>query len=243
MGSIYKASFFDRQKHDSYASAKVVVPYVLSLISPKSIVDFGSGVGTWLRACRESGIEDIIGVDGEYVCDELLAIPKSRFVRADLTKPLNLGRRFDLVISLEVAEHLPKEQAHTFIETLTRHGEIVLFSAAIPLQGGSYHVNEQWPQYWNSLFGTQGYACVDCLRQVFWEDNRIAWWYRQNMFIFVASDLLNLSPSLFSESVASKGLPLSLVHPDFIRSLISERIGLGELFRNIPSAMRRSLFR
>lgn len=239
--SPYSAAFFDRYKDASSTSASIVLPHVLSLCNPKSVVDFGSGVGTWLRAVLELGVEDIAGVDGDYVRDELLLIPRDRFIRADITKPVDLERTFDLAISLEVAEHLPNDKASIFVDTLTRHSKVLLFSAAVPLQGGTNHVNEQWPQYWNLLFKGRGYTCVDCLRDVFWEDERIAWWYRQNMLIFVSDELLTFSPKLMAESMRPRRLPLALVHPGFMKKLEKEQIGLMELLKQIPGALRADL--
>jgi SAM-dependent methyltransferase len=209
MNDAYDSAFYAQQKDGSYVSASVVVPHILSLFKPSSVADFGCGVGTWLRALLDVGVTDITGVDGDYVRDELLVIPSERFVRADLTRPIDLGRTFDLVVSLEVREHLPKESAPVFVQTLTRHSKVVLFSAAIPFQGGTYHINEQWPQYWNGLFSEHGYSCVDSLRGLFWHDDRIEWWYRQNMLLFVANDTLSGFSSRSPASVA----PLDLVHP------------------------------
>jgi SAM-dependent methyltransferase len=229
----YDTTFFRGLMDGSYTSAKAVMPYVISLCQPESIADFGCGVGSWLQACRECGIKDVTGIDGDYVKDQLLMIPTERFVRADLTRPIDLGRRFDLVLSLEVAEHLPREAAPTFVDTLTRHGPVILFSAAIPSQGGVHHVNEQWAQYWSSLFGDHGYVCVDCLRDVFWDAREIKWWYRQNMFLFVSEKSLSQYPNVSRESSRYRKLPVNLIHPDFV---FGRHIGLGTLLRQVPSA-------
>lgn len=92
-------------------------------------------VGTWLSVFREKGVKDIVGIDGDYVDQNMLHIPEGAFIALDLTQPIKLNREFDLVVSLEVAEHLPIECAETFVETLTSLGAVILFSAAIPFQG------------------------------------------------------------------------------------------------------------
>ena len=233
----YSAAFFDRHKDISFLSASVVIPHVISLCHPQSVADFGCGAGTWIRALLDLGVSDVTGIDGDYIPDESLVIPPDRLVRVDIGEPLDLKRRFDLAVSVEVAEHLPQEKASVFVETLTRHSDIVLFSAAVPKQGGTHHVNEQWPGYWNSLFSSHGYTCVDCLRDVFWDDERIAWWYRQNMFLYVASGLLPTFPKLLAESNRAKKLPLAMIHPGFIRRQISFR----ELLQQIPGPLRATL--
>jgi hypothetical protein len=104
---------------------------------------------------------------------------------------LPLEREFDLVLSLEVAEHLPEESAAGFSQSLARLGPIVLFSAAAPQQGGTGHLNEQWPSYWVRHFAQNGFTVVDCLRDRIWRDERIEWRYRQNLLLFVRNDLFS----------------------------------------------------
>ena len=234
---VYGGDFFNSQRDSSFISASIVLPHVLSLLNPESVADFGCGVGTWVRALLDIGVGDVVGIDGNYIRDESLVIPGDRFVRADIAQPIHLDRKFDLAISMEVAEHLPPEKAATFIDTLTRHSDVVLFSAAVPNQGGTYHVNEQWPEYWSALFSSHGYRCVDCLRDVFWEDDRIAWWYRQNMFLFVANDRFASFPKLVMEATRPRNLPLAIVHPGFMK----KSVGLRQLLNEIPGPLRASL--
>jgi hypothetical protein len=198
-------------------------------------------VGTWLRAFSELGVEDIAGIDGDYVSDELLVIPREKFLGKDLTQPINLNRRFDLVVSLEVAEHLPSEAAANFVETLTKHGSIVLFSAAVPGQDGTNHQNEQWPEYWDSLFAVHGYRCVDCLRGLLWNDDRVDWWYRQNILLFVAEDALPRFTAFVSTTENERKRPLDLVHPEMLRWEKNRSIGIRTLVKKIPDSLQTTL--
>jgi SAM-dependent methyltransferase len=238
--SPYDRNFFAGQKSGSYIAASVITPHVLSLCEATSVADFGCGVGTWLHAVYDLGIRDIKGVDGDYVHDEDLEIPKEAFVRADLRSPIDLGRTFDLVMSLEVAEHLSTEAASVFVSTLTRHAPVVLFSAAVPLQGGTDHINEQWPQFWISLFEERGFACIDCLRDLFWDDERIAWWYRQNMLLFVKADRLHSYPRLVREVTRVRKFPLALVHPGFMAKSAKEHLSPRWLMDQLSIALRAS---
>jgi len=181
----YIRDFYLRQAAGSRLSATRLLPVVLGMLRPRSIVDVGCGVGTWLAVAMEEGILDIVGVDGSHVERDLLQIPASRFVACDLTTDIDLNRTFDLVISLEVAEHLPEQSADAFVSSLVRHGPAVLFSAAIPCGSGTGHVNEQWPAYWAGKFSERGYVAIDCLRPLIWNDPEIEWWYRQNTLLYV----------------------------------------------------------
>lgn len=211
--SAYGDKFFE-DRSDSMNSAKIVVPVVLSLIKPESIVDVGCGTGDWLHVFMEHGVSDILGVDADWVKREYLRIPEKCFLPADLEKPLNITRKFDLVITLEVAEHICAGSAQSFVDSLTSLAPVVLFSAAIPFQGGTSHVNEQWPDYWAGLFRKRGYVPVDCIRSKIWNDKRIEFWYRQNILLFVKEDYLDSHPILKAESEKSKNACLSVVHPE-----------------------------
>lgn len=182
--SVYDAAFFDWLSADSQQSVSLVLPIVRDLLNPSSVVDIGCGVGTWLAGWRNLGIEDVLGIDGDYVDRSHLEIPSDQFLAADLERPLRVGRQFDLVQSLEVAEHLSEQHAQQFVETLACHGDRILFSAAIPGQGGVDHVNEQWPSYWIEKFSRLGFRAYDVLRPRIWSDDRISFWYRQNILIF-----------------------------------------------------------
>ena len=213
----YDREFFEGF-HDSAlykgvrSSADAVVPLVVQLLHPRSVVDVGCGTGTWLKVFEEQGVSDFCGLDGEYV-DATLEIPADRFVAADLRRGVKLDRRFDLAVSLEVAEHLPEEAAAGFVQSLTQLAPVVMFSAAIPHQGGIGHVNEQWPEYWQELFGQSGFLAVDCIRPKIWENPDVRVWYAQNTLLFVEQAHLETQPELKREYECLRDRPLSIVHP------------------------------
>jgi SAM-dependent methyltransferase len=208
----YDRHFFLAQREGARGSARRVVPLVVDWVRPQHVVDVGCGTGTWLSVFRECGVEDIWGIDGEYVLD-WLETPRERFLPHDLRIPLKLDRQFDLVVSLEVAEHLPAECADGFVESLATLGPVVLFSAAIPFQGGTSHLNEQWPEYWAARFNRHGYAVIDALRPRIWLDPEVEWWYAQNMLLFVRRGALPAYPSLLHELERTSPARLSIVHP------------------------------
>jgi len=181
---LYDSAYYQSIRPASESSAQVIVPFVVGLIAPRSVLDVGCGDGTYLSIYQRSGVTDYVGVDGSYARDSL-RISADRFTAHDLATTFDLGRRFDLVQSLEVAEHLPPAAGEGFVRSLCRHGDAILFSAAIPHQGGTGHVNEQWPDYWAELFRRAGYVAYDCVRPRLWGNDRVAWWYAQNTFLFV----------------------------------------------------------
>jgi SAM-dependent methyltransferase len=184
MKTPYSSRFYEGQQQRSIASANIVVPEVLSLFSIDSVLDVGCGTGGWLQAFAQHGISDYLGVDGDYVPRGMLKIPVDRFRALDIANLADLGRVFDLACSLEVGEHLPESAARCFVAALVCAAPVVLFSAAIPHQGGTAHLNEQWQAYWAAFFAQHGYVAVDCIRPRIYGNNKVEWWYRQNILIY-----------------------------------------------------------
>jgi SAM-dependent methyltransferase len=236
-GQTYKEQFFESLRDGARESARAVVPIVLQLVRPTSVVDVGCGDGTWLSVFRELGVGDLLGLDGEYVHRGLLQIAGDQFRAVDLTKPLRVERSFDLAVSLEVGEHLPARYASDFVASLTTLAPAVLFSAAIPFQRGIHHVNEQWPDYWAALFNRQDYLPIDCIRTKIWDDDRVEWWYAQNTILFARADLIENDAILRREHESTNRHQLRLVHP---RKYLEEG-GLREASYCLVAALRRAI--
>lgn len=203
---LYDQHFYAWQSGPSRRSAAAVIPLIREAVGPvRSVLDVGCGIGTWLAEWASSGVHDLMGVDGDYIDRSELLIPSERFRSADLTRPFDLGRTFDAVISLEVAEHLPESAAGMFVETLTRHAPVVVFSAAVPCQTGLGHVNEQWQSYWAAKFAKAGYDAFDVIRWRVWDNAEISFWYRQNIVIYAAAGHLKM-PARWPVDVAHPGL-------------------------------------
>jgi SAM-dependent methyltransferase len=249
----YDVPFYEREQDASLASARVFAPYLCELLHPQSVVDVGCGVGGWLLAFKEQGVETIRGYDGDWVKPEMLRIPRECFSPHDISQPIANDRRYDLAINLEAAEHLPPERAGVLIDSLARLAPVILFSAAIPHQEGRNHVNEQWPDYWIELFRQRSYRALDCLRARLWNHPDVRWWYKQNAMLMVHEDRLRDDATL-QELAKSCPEPLPLVHPDLFeekwgklvnarskqRPPATVRSGLRELRRGMKNLLRRA---
>jgi SAM-dependent methyltransferase len=204
-----------------------VVPLIMELVKPKSVLDVGSGTGTWLKAFEEAGVQDYCGLDGNYVDRSQLQIPAEKFMATDLSKPWTLNSKYDLIISLEVAEHLPESSADSFVKSLTLHGEVILFSAAIPGQGGQGHLNEQWPEYWEQKFSKHGFYFHDVIRPLIWDNEKVNWWYRQNIF------LVNRNKKNSTQALAK-------VHPELFKLKVNNELAYKESLSNGKQGLRTS---
>lgn len=180
----YDKHFFEKQRDWSEPSAKEIVPILIDLVEPRRVLDVGCGVGTWLATFIENGVTDVLGIDGPWVDEAILQIPTEQFLPWDLRESIEIAERFDLAVSVEVAEHLPASSADKFVTSLCRLAPVICFSAAIPFQGGKGHVNEQWPDYWIKKFAHYDFECIDCLRRQLWANDKIESFYAQNIFLF-----------------------------------------------------------
>lgn len=190
-------------------AAEGIVPTLSDLVQTRSLPDGGCGISTFLAVFKRLGVKEVLGIDGPWVRRELLAkypVPHE-FMERDLTAPFGLPRNFDLIVSLEVAEHLPEEAAERFGDSLTASGDTIAFSAAIPGQGRQNHLNEQPLSHWIDKFQARGFQFCDCLRPLFWTDQDIYWWYRQNMVLFIREGAHSHLP-------ASSEVMADLVHPE-----------------------------
>jgi len=212
MSGRYDSRFMDSIKTGSARSAEIFLDELAPLVEtlPHSAVDIGCGSGTWAAAfsARFPGAE-VRGVDGTYVDRDNLLIDPANFQAHDLTLPLPADRRFGLAISLEVAEHLPSASGPDLIRTLVDHADHVLFSAAIPGQGGEFHINEQPLEYWRNLFRAHRYDAVDYLRPILRADHRVEPWYRYNSVLYVRAERLSDLPAPLSAAIVPADMPLA----------------------------------
>jgi SAM-dependent methyltransferase len=225
VANYYDEAFYRYYEEGSSRSALEVLPYIVELIRPRRVIDVGCGVATWLAMTSRLGVSEVTGVDGNYVDRRLLRIPEDRFIAHDLTTPLRLDATFDLAISLEVGEHLPAGCAGIYVDSLVRLAPIILFSAAIPGQGGTNHINEQWPEYWAKLFEDRGYVAIDCVRGRFWKNKNIEEHYRQNMLLFGEESYVRGHPALataFEQTIQDQ---LSIVLPEQFLRCVDYREG------------------
>lgn len=234
MAKTYSRDYYEERQRRTQYSARVILEIVLEHCGPiGSAVDVGCGVGTWLSVLADKGVTDVQGVDGPWVEQDLLVIPADRFMRTNLGEPFSLPRRYDLAISLEVAEHLPPQRADGFVTTLTDLSDRVLFSAAVPRQGGERHINEQWQSFWVKLFAARGFDVHDFIRSRIWNDEQMPYWYRQNTLFFARRGLA-LSAAA---ATAPSPMPLDVVHPFLFLKRVKPRK------RRLPDRLRSLLGR
>lgn len=237
----YTRAYYRTFADTSLPSARCVVPWLLQLCPCSSVVDVGCGNGTWLSVFLQSGVSNLLGLDGDWVAGDQLQIPADRFRRASLELALPQLGRFDMALNLEVAEHLSPARADSLVADLCSLAPLVVFSAAVPHQGGAHHVNEQWPAYWWEKFQRHGYDSVDALRPRFWNEPEVNWCYKQNLLLYVSREAEARWPGLTHAPRLPGAPPLALVHPE--RFAMEHTSGIGHWSRRALPALRRTLRR
>jgi SAM-dependent methyltransferase len=198
-------------------AATIIWSILDGLLSIDSVLDLGCGIGVWMEAALSKRGRQVVGIDLEAFDQSELVVPPAAIINAALDQRIDLHRQFDLVLCLETAEHIQADGAATLVSNCVRHSNAVLFSAAIPGQGGLHHVNERPPEYWQDLFDQAGYEVLDIIRPLIWRDTRIPAWYRQNMLLIVNRNAGAAFDRLRSES-GKTPVPLHRAHPDLLQS-------------------------
>jgi SAM-dependent methyltransferase len=223
----YDSAFFDFVDVSSGRSAARFIERLELGFLPRTLLDVGCGRGVWLRAWKQRGVALVVGVDGAYVDRPTLHVRPEEFVPADVSLSFDLGRRFDLVECLEVAEHLPESAADALVSNLVRHGDVILFSAAQPGQGGEHHVNEQPLPYWIRKFRERGYVAFDHPRAAVRAVEGVEPWYRYNAMLFASE----AGAARLSSVARARLLPADAAPPDYAPLAWKVRCGV---LRRLP---------
>lgn len=234
---MYPQTWHTRYGATTGRSAEAILPPLMSAFSVKSVVEVGCGNAHWSNVAAKMGVSDYLVVDGPWNDGSELLVDPQKFVQHNLKEPIYFDRHFDLAICLEVAEHVCAEAAGNVVRSLINLSDIVLFGAAIPLQGGHGHVNEQWASWWRDLFHANGFELYDAIRPYHWTDESIHYWYRQNCFLYVNSrneGALGIAAELQRQAY-SRPVLIDAVHPEkYSASASYESISGARLFRRLP---------
>lgn len=246
MKHFYSRKFFSGISHGSKSSALKLLSIYRRYASVGSILDVGCGTASWLEAAQEIftlPADKVYGVDGMHAKIMHEGKPFS-FLYQNLNDPIRVqGRKFDLLLCMEVAEHLPAERAESFVADLVFHSESIIFGAAIPNQGGTGHVNEQWPDYWAEKFAKHGYIPLDLFRGELWDAVDVMGWYAQNTFLYVKKGCKTFEDLRSGGAMDLPQLPLRIVHPMIFTLAACETAGPRRLLRALPDSAMRSVRR
>ena len=224
--SVYNTQYYPVTDNPlKFSSARHIISVINKYYKPRSVIDMGCGNGIFLKCWEESGVSEILGLDGNNINDDELYISRDKFKSVNFENYINQSdKKYDLAMSCEVAEHIPEKKALMFVKNLCSFSDFILFSAAIPYQDGLNHINCQPLKYWVDLFYKQGYACFDFIRpQLFNKHEDIFSWYMQNILFFCKND----KKSVLLQNAEGGGLnetnnPLMFYHASRVKIIIEQ---------------------
>jgi SAM-dependent methyltransferase len=188
---IYDAKYYAKFVEPTMQlSAKVMAASIVKELEPQCVIDLGCGTGALLNELRERGVDG----KGFELAESAIEICRKRGLdvqRYDIEHDAIPEVRADLVISTEVAEHLPATCADRFVEALSKFADRIVLTAATPSQGGTDHVNEQPNAYWIEKLAERGFQ-FDQERSHRWREEwragEVAACFWSSVMIFSKSD-------------------------------------------------------
>lgn len=218
LSEMYNDKFYKNQIEGSLASATVIFNNLFDIYRPKSVLDIGCGRGAWLYAAEKLGVTKLHGIDGPWLNQLDMLSNNIEFKPTNMEVEISVTEKYDLAVSVEVAEHISKSSAINFVSSLCAASDIVLFGAAVPCQGGENHVNEQRQSYWAGLFSNQGYRCFDIIRHEIWNNESVEVWYRQNILIYINK---NRNDLIGTFELLAKNEIIDVIHPTMFENRVA----------------------
>jgi SAM-dependent methyltransferase len=191
--NLYDEKFYRSVSTRSRKTAEIVSPMLLQIFkNPKSVLDVGCGDGVWLdEIIKLNNFSRVEAVDSE-ASDFKFIKNKKRIIihKQNLEINSRLPKfEFDIVLCLEVLEHLTEETALKIAGQITNSG-MILFSAATPGQGGTGHINERTHEYWDDFFAKKGFISADCIRPQIQAYSQIPSFYKNNLMVYLNTSKL-----------------------------------------------------
>jgi SAM-dependent methyltransferase len=208
----------------------------------RSVLDLGCGIGAYLRLFTNLGIQDILGVDG--LPRSATVLSEVEYRQADLMQPLTFGKQFDLVMCLEVVEHLPAAAATALLDTIARHASgTILFSAAEPGQPGEGHINCHPLEFWLSEWSMRGWA-PDLSETLSVRALSTLPWFKRNLVVLKAGSSPH-SGQAESELKKISRLPINWpsTRPGIRDEVLTDRLNPDALSAPPPSRSHRDLLK
>lgn len=178
--------YYDTIEAEETPQAQRLAVYLLDEWDFETIADVGCGTGLYLKPFHDAG-KIVKGFELSQEAVDRAVAPN--VYQWDITQTpirLHCESPFDLTLCLEVFEHIDAQDMPMALDNLTWTSDMIIFSAAIPGQGGDGHINLQPKDYWRGAFAVFGFYedeidtewLVDSMRQGYHMG-----WFTQNVMV------------------------------------------------------------
>lgn len=147
-------------------------------LNGSKLVDFGCGNGFYVEYLRNSG-KSAIGIEGKNI------FGKDFIIEWDLSQKINFKIQADIILCLEVGEHIPKEYENIFLENLcnSNNAELLILSWAVEGQGGYGHINENNNDYVIEKLKNFNFQYLKHITNFFRKEVKLNW-FKKSLMIF-----------------------------------------------------------
>lgn len=128
---------------------------IIAEIGPRSVMDAGCALGMLVEQLRARGV-DAEGIDiSEYAIAQADESVRPYVRVGSITEPFN--RRYDLIVCIEVLEHMPRADAEAAIANMCAWSDDILFSSSPYDHKEATHLNVHPLEYWAEQFARHGF--------------------------------------------------------------------------------------
>lgn len=185
---MYNRDFHKSIENDEYPQAVRVGEYISTFLKPSSFLDFGCSTGLYLREVQIK-MPDIHAVGFEFSKEAVDSALCNYVLQADLTNPVEIERIPNtLGLCLEVLEHIEDKYWRQVLENMTRSCDKIIFSAAVPGQGGTGHINCRPKIDWIKRFHELGWVVdLDASRHLinYMQQGYHMGWFSNNAMVLI----------------------------------------------------------
>lgn len=154
---MYSRDFHKSIENDEYPQAVRLASYIKNYMRPSKFIDFGCSTGLYLREMQIQ-IPELESVGYEFSKDAVDMALCKNVIEFDLTKKLDIDKKENtLGLCLEVLEHIDDSNWLPVLKNLSSLCDTIIFSAAVPGQGGTGHINCRNKIDWIYRFHTLGW--------------------------------------------------------------------------------------
>jgi 2-polyprenyl-3-methyl-5-hydroxy-6-metoxy-1,4-benzoquinol methylase len=154
--TMYGREYYERMdRKEALEDCKKFSEVILANYDQENIIEFGCGTGRLLYDFYNNDVE-VHGLELSKIAQDVSQLPSGKVETHDLKKPYYPKQTYDIVLCVEVLEHLPEYATETIVSSIARSAPVAIVTAATPGQGGTHHVNEQPHTYWMGKFEETG---------------------------------------------------------------------------------------